>query len=123
MKTPEKELLLYYDPNSSVGKKTRAYAHSLTKHVRDVEIQKTRFTTTQWKQILNMLNLDPKKLLNKAHPYYQQHIRGRSFDEEGWLNILSNNPDIIRAPIVIKGNKAVLCDTPTDIYKLLGGNS
>ncbi len=120
MKTKEQEVLLYYDPTTSVGKKTRAFAHSLANHVKDVEFHKTKFTTTMWRQVLNMLKLEPKRLLDKSHPYYQEHIRGRNFDEEGWLNILSNNPDIIRSPIVIKGSKAVLCDNPTDIYRLLG---
>lgn len=119
MKTSEREIMLYYDPNTQVGKKTRAYAYSLTKHIHDVEYHKTKFTTTIWKQILDQLSLRPKDLLNKAHPYYQENIRGRDFDEEGWLNILMNNPDLIRAPIVIKGSKALLVKNPTDIYQII----
>lgn len=122
MKIDNKEIMLYYDPNTSVGKKTRAYAYSLTPHINDIEYHKVKFTTTIWRQLLSLLELEPKELLNKAHPYYQEHIRGRKFDDEGWLNILMRNPDLIKGPIVIKGTKAILCTNPTDVYRLLKTN-
>jgi len=71
-----------------------------------------------WRDILDMLGLEPKHLLNKADPKYQKEIRGKSFDEEGWLNVLVNNPCLIKAPIAIMHDHAVLCITPKDIYKL-----
>ena len=68
--------------------------------------------------MLDMLNLHPKEIMNKANPYYQNHIRGREFDDESWLKILIRNTHLIKAPIAIKGNRAVLCINPTDVYKL-----
>jgi len=119
MKTHQAEILLYYDPKSSVGKKTLAYAKSLTPHIRDLDVRKVKFTTTLWKQLLTKLDLLPKHLLNKAHPYYQENIRNRDYDEEGWLNILIKNPDLLIAPIAVNGNKAMLCKSPIDIYRFL----
>ena len=117
MKVPISEILVYYDPASPIGKKTLAHAYAVSTKVNDVEYHKTRFTTTIWKQVLSMLKMQPKQLLNKSHPYYQKHIRGREFDDEGWLNILIRNPDLIIAPIAISGNRAILCKNPMDIYK------
>jgi len=65
----------------------------------------------------------PKDLMNKAHPYYQKHIRGREFDKESWLKIIQYNPDLIKAPIAMRGNRAILCTNPTDIYKLMEPSS
>ena len=118
MKISPNEILLYYDPDTSIGKKVRAYAQSLSPNINDVEYHKTRFTPTIWRQILQMLDLKPKQLLNKSHPYYQTHIRGRLFDDEDWLNVISRNPDLLIAPIAIKGNRAILCTNPMDVYKL-----
>jgi arsenate reductase (glutaredoxin) len=119
MKLSSREIMLYYDPKTSVGKKTRAYAHSLTKHIQDIEFHKNKFTRTIWKTLIMQLGIPPKQLLNKSHPYYQEHIKGRDFDDEGWINIIRNNPDLIKAPIVVKGSKAILISSPTDIYRLL----
>lgn len=118
MKKQENEILIYYDRNSSRAKKVLAYARAITPHVNEVEYHKTQFTATMWRQLLNRLSLEPKSLLNKANPYYQLNLRGRDFDDEGWLNILIKNPDLIKAPIVVKGDRAILCNSPTDILKL-----
>ncbi len=119
MRTHHREILIYYNPESSNDKKTVAHAQSLAPHVKTYSFDKAPSTGTSWQQIINRLNLRPKDLLNRAHPYYQAHIRGRDFDEEGWLNVIKHNPALIKAPIAIKGNKAVLCTSATDIYKLM----
>ncbi|GAB4254123.1 MAG: hypothetical protein Kow0027_20020 [Saprospiraceae bacterium] len=119
MRTHQREILIYYNPESSNDKKTVAYAQSLTPHVKTYSFDKAPSTGTSWQQIISALNLRPKDLLNRAHPYYQEHIRGRDFDDEGWLNVIKHNPALIKAPIAIKGHKAVLCTSATDIYKLM----
>ena len=118
MKTHSREILIYYNPDSSSDRKTVAHAQSVVPHIKSYSFGKSPSTGTSWKQILQSLNLHPKELLNKAHPYYQEHIRGREFDEESWIKVLQKNPDIIKYPIAVRGKKAILCSTPTDIYRL-----
>ena len=118
MKTNKREILLYYNPESSADRKTVAHAKGLVPHLKTYAFSKSPSTTTSWRQIINSLGLHPKELLNKAHPYYQRNIRGREFDEEGWMTVLQYNPELIKAPIAVRGDKAILCSTPTDIYKL-----
>jgi arsenate reductase len=120
MKTHEREILIFYNPESSSDRRTVAHAQGLTPHVRTYEFGKHPSTTTIWRRILVALNVHPKDLMNKAHPYYQSNIKGRDFDDEGWLNVLERNPQLMKAPIAMKGSKAVLCLNPTDIYQLTG---
>ena len=118
MKTADNEILVYYNAKSSRGKKVLALARTMAANVKEVEYHKSPFTPTIWRRVLDMLALRPKDMLNRAAPYYQDNIRGRDFDDEGWLNILVRNPDLLIAPIVIQGKRAVLCNNPTDIYQL-----
>lgn len=118
MRTEDNEILVYYNAKSSMDKKVLALARTITSNVKEVEYHKSPFTPMIWRRVLDMLSLRPKDMLNRADPYYQNNIKGRDFDEEGWLNILVRNPDLLRAPIVIKGKQAILCGTPTDIYQL-----
>ncbi len=119
MKTHDREILIYYNSASSADKKTIAHAQGLAKHVTKYDYKDVSATSTSWKRILSSLNRHPKELMNKAHPYYQKHIRGREFDHEGWLNVIARNPELMRSPIAIKGRKVVLCENPTDVYKLI----
>lgn len=119
MRTTENEILVYYNPEQNTARQVLAYARSLVSHVHEIEYHKTRFSTTIWRHILDMMgDPDPKSLLNKAHPFYREHLKGRDFNREDILNIIIRNPDIIRAPIAIRGKRAVFCENPTDILRL-----
>lgn len=119
MKTNKREILIYYNPESRSDRLTLAYAKSVSPHVRSYAYGQTPSTETSWRTIMEALNCHPKDLLNKAHPYYQHHIKGREFDEESWVKILRFNPEIIKSPIAMSGRKAVLCNTPSDVYRLV----
>ena len=118
MKTRHNEILIYYNPENSAHRKVVAYAQSLVPQVKAYAFDKAFATGRIWQEILKALQLRPKDLLNKAHPYYQEHIRGCDFDEECWLKVLRKNPDLMKAPIALRGGQAVLCNNATDIYKL-----
>ncbi|MDX5339341.1 MAG: glutaredoxin [Cyclobacteriaceae bacterium] len=118
MKIHPSELYFYHSSFQPIDKQTKAYAKSLTNFVNEIDIVREKMTATQWDQILKMLNLRPKDLMNRAHPEYQTMIAGKEWDDEGWLNILVKYPHLIKSPIAIFRNKAILCKTPTDILKL-----
>lgn len=118
MKNHPNELFFYYNPVQSGEKQARAYARSVSNNINEINIQKERITTTGWRRILTKLNLRAKDLLNRSHPEYQSRIAGRTWDEESWLHILANSPHLVKAPIAIKRDKAVLCVTPLEVLKL-----
>lgn len=118
MATSSREIIIYYNRESSADRKTVAFAQSTGKTVRSYTHDKAPSTSTGWKTILNNLDMQPKEILNKAHPDYQARIRGREFNNQGWMSVIQNNPHLIKAPIAMKGNRAVLCINPTDIYRL-----
>ena len=123
MKTHHREILIYYNPDSSNDRKTVAHAQSLAPYIRTYFFGQAPSTGTSWQQIISALDLHPKELMNKAHPYYQQNIRGKTFNEQDWINVIMHNPALLKAPIAIRGNKAVLCNSATDIYKLTTGEA
>jgi len=118
MKTHFREIMIYYNPDSSTDRATVAHARSLSRHVKGYAFAKAPSTGASWQTILKALNLHPKELFNKADPYYQENLRGRDFDEESWIKIIQRNPHLLRAPIAMRGNRAIICKTPTDIYRL-----
>ena len=118
MKTHPSELYFYHSPDQLIDKQTLAYAHSVAKFINQIDVVKEKITTTQWNSMLMKLNLRAKDLLNKAHPQYQALIAGKNWDDESWLNILVRYPHLIKSPIAVLRNKAILCRTPSDILRL-----
>ncbi len=118
MKTNSREIVIYYNPESSRDRKTVAHAQGLVSHVRTYAYGKTPSTKTSWQTILKSLDMHPKELMNKADPYYQANIKGREFSKDHWLRVIEHNPGLIKAPIAIRGKKAILCNSAPDVYKL-----
>ncbi|MBK8498620.1 MAG: glutaredoxin [Flavobacteriales bacterium] len=113
-----RELTLVYDSGTSEGRKALAYAYSLATKVNKQDVSAVSLSTTFVRQVLKQLNLRPKDLLNRAHPYYQENLRGRDLDAEGWLQVLAHNPDLLKAPIALMGGRAVMCEPASLIYTI-----
>jgi arsenate reductase len=113
------EMWLFLDCESSTHKKTRALAKSITRHVNEFSLRHNKLSKLRWAKILLLLQMRPKELFNKADKKYQETIAGHDFDDDNWLEILRENPCMIRGPIAIMNDKAVLCIKPKEIYKLL----
>jgi arsenate reductase len=116
--TSNSEIQLYLKSDCSKSKKVLAYAKSMSNNINAINIEQTKGTGTIWQTILSKLDKSPKELLDKSKPYYQENIRGRDFEMRDWTYLLMNNPDLVRGPIAIRGDKAMLIDNPTDIYKI-----
>ena len=113
-----KEITLVYDGKTSEGKKALAYAYTLSGTINKQDINNVKLSSTFVKTVMRKLELRPKDLMNRAHPYYQDNIRGRDMDQESWLKVFKKNIYLLRAPIAIQGDKAVVCDPVTKIYSL-----
>jgi arsenate reductase len=112
------ELYLLYNPATELGRKTHALALSLNNVVHEINVMKKSITRFRWEEIINLLQLGPSGLLDTTHPDYALIISGKDFSENDFLEVLCHNPQLVKGPIGILHNKAVLCDDPKDILKL-----
>ncbi|QNL21574.1 glutaredoxin [Hyphobacterium sp. CCMP332] len=112
------EIVLIYDPESEIGKQTLAYAKSINNHIREIDYTKTTLTPTSWEQILELVDLEPKKIMDRSSEFYQNRIKGRDIDIDGMLKILVHKPDLLAGPIAIHGKTALVCKNPVDVMKV-----
>jgi arsenate reductase len=112
------ELTILYNQGNERDKKTLIYAYTITNKINKQELSSVRVSSTLFQVFVNKLNEDPKSLINKSDPYYQEHIRGKNFSTNGWFDILTNHPNLLKAPLAMYHNKAIVCNTPTDILRL-----
>lgn len=112
------ELFLLYNPKSNTGKQTKAIACSINSHINEVDTLHEKLGPTYWKEVMNLLGMQPKDILDQSHPEYKQKVANNTFTMNGWLDVVMHNPQMLKAPIAIFNGKAVLCCTPTDIFKL-----
>jgi arsenate reductase len=113
------ELFLIYDPQSNVGRQTKAMALDLCSHINEVDVTREKFSPTYWKEVVAMLGIHPRELIDTSDPEFKKG-GDNSYTMDGWLNVLAHHGSLVKYPIVIYLQSAILCKTPTDIMKLKG---
>lgn len=76
-------------------------------------------TEMQFKELLSKLGLPANEVVRKQEDYYRDHLKHLDLSESEWVKILIENPKLIRRPIVVSGDKAVIADPPQNINLLL----
>ena len=112
------ELFLIYDPHSNVGKQTKAMALDICSHINEVDVVHEKLSPTYWREIMSMLGVHPDELLDHTHPEYKKKVADNNYTMDGWLEVLVHEGYLVKYPIVVFDQCAVLCHTPTDIMKL-----
>ena len=113
------ELYLIYDPETELGRKTRALAPTISNVVHEIDLKSKWVTPFRWKEIMGLLHVgSPVDLLDSNHPDYAQVISGKEYSESDLLEILYQNPQLVKGPIGVLENHAVLCEDARDILRL-----
>ena len=75
-----------------------------------VEYLKNPLSPEEIGDLLKKMKKKPADIIRTQEEIYKKNYKGKKFADEEWLKILSENPKLIRRPIVVKEDKAVLGD-------------
>ncbi len=79
---------------------------------------KEGISTEEFKDILMKLNRSPHEMIRTQEAEYKNNYKGRNFTDDEWIKIMTQNPRLIKRPIVIKEYKAVWADPPDNMEGL-----
>lgn len=113
------EITLIYNSENEKDKKTLAYAMSLNRKINKQDISCVRVSDTLFELMMDRLHTAGKSVFNRADPFYQEHMQGRELSNSEYLEYLKRRPDLLGAPVAMYRGKVVLCNTPTDVLKIL----
>ena len=117
----QRQLTVYYDSKSELGKKIRARAESSDLKVLTIDLLQTNLTGTEWAELAEMLGVTVDKLVNQDHPIFKEiygddHV---DLDENDSMKVLEKNPETLVYPIGVRGEKVVQVKQLSDLNPLL----
>jgi len=115
----DQQITVYYNPDSSIGKKTLAYLQSSKVPVLTINLLEDAPTGSQWLEIVHAMDMELFELVLRDHPVFSNQYLQVDLETEDWLKIMQQHPEVIDQPIAIRGDKVLLIRTPTDILQLL----
>lgn len=118
MELKEREILILYKPKEKKDHNTYVLAKQLSEHIREINVLKDKITPTQLKEILDKLGVEVDDIIERESEIYNKMYKDKAFDEAGWIDVLVQNPDLLKTPIVFKGKKGVVVQTPSNVLDL-----
>jgi len=116
--TSNRQITLFYNSKSARAKQTLAYAKAERLKIQEIDILKTKLTGTQLVELADRLNMVVADLVNQEHPAYTSHFEHHNFSTDDWIKMIQHNPEIMKQPIALRGNRTILVETPTDIIDI-----
>ena len=116
--TSNRQITLYYSSKSSRAKQTLAYAKAEGLAIQEIDILKTPITGMQIAELAERLGIEIKDFVNQEHPSYSSKFNHHELSSEDWIKMIKHNPEIMKQPIALRGDKTILVASPSDIIKI-----
>lgn len=102
------ELKLYYHPDTRIAKQCIALAETIKAEKVLINLAEVKLTETQWGELSELLDKNPTELINTDHPFIKETLsENPDMDPNQALKVLVNNPEVLRHPIAMKGDKII----------------
>ncbi len=112
----DKEITLIYNSEEQIGRKILAYAQIENIPIHDIDLVHMKLTPTHWAELASKMGIDVRGLVNTEDPdFLQKFGHMDQLSDDDWLKLLVHNPGILKAPIVMKGDKIVMMNNPQDM--------
>ena len=105
-------MIIYHNPKCRKSRAGLQYVKSIHPAVEVKEYIRQGISAAEVREIAKMLGVAPFELVRTQEDYYKENLKGKDFTDEEWFKIFSENPRLIRRPIVVSEGKAVLADPP-----------
>lgn len=118
MEISHKEVILLLSGNEFLNEQVEAHTRSMTIPVNVQKQTEFEVSKTIYSLIVENSGHDPQDLLDHTSEIYEKEVAGKEIGEREWAKILQKHPEILRAPIAIRGERVVICDAPSKIQEL-----
>ncbi len=111
-------LQIYHNPKCRKSRAGLDYLKTKGLDFEVIEYLKTGLTKEMLQQILQRLNIKPVELVRTQEDYFKQQLKGKNFSDEEWIQIIIENPKLLKRPVIIHDFKAVWADPAEEADKI-----
>ncbi|HBG70984.1 MAG: hypothetical protein A2W93_03220 [Bacteroidetes bacterium GWF2_43_63] len=109
---------VYHNPRCRKSRAGLDLVKTKTNEIEIIDYLNTGISATGIKKLSQQLNISVKDMIRTQEDFYKKELKGKNFSEAEWLQIISENLKLLKRPIVVKGNKAVIVESADDLERL-----
>lgn len=113
-------VVIYHNPRCSKSRETLQLLQAQGVEPEVVEYLKEPPTKSRLKQLLKLLNLEPRQLMRQQEPEYQAlGLDDPTLTREQLVEAMVAYPRLIERPIVVNGDRAAIGRPPEQVLEIL----
>jgi len=104
---------IYHNPRCSKSRQALQLLQEKGVEPKIILYLKETPSSSEFKKVLAKLGLNPSDLLRRGEKVFQEKFKTLDLNEEEWLKVMLEYPQLIERPIVIRDNRAIVA-RPTE---------
>ncbi len=109
----------YVHKGCKTCKRATAYMEERAIAFEPVELFDARLTGPEIRALLHKLSLSARELLRPRDRIYRERdLKNRDLSEEEFIQLMAENPGLIKRPILVRGDRAVLAIRPERVHTI-----
>lgn len=113
-------VVIYHNPRCSKSRETLQLLLARGIEPQVVEYLKEPPSKSRLKQLLKMLNMEPRQLMRKQEPEYEAlGLDDSSLTREQLVEAMVAYPKLIERPILVNGDRAAIGRPPEQVLEIL----
>ncbi|MFP4089328.1 MAG: arsenate reductase family protein [Cyclobacteriaceae bacterium] len=113
-----REVTLIYNFSKQGDRESLSYAKQIAQHVNEIDISKNPLTERQMAQLIDKLGVSVEEIIDTKSDIYREKYKGVSMETPDWFGVIKHNPNMMKTPIGILGERSVICDLPSQLLEL-----
>ena len=109
---------IYHNPKCSKSRQTLAIIKEKTSSFEIIEYLKNPLSEEEIIVLLSKLNIKPVELVRTQETIWKENYKGKELTKTEIINAMVENPKLIKRPIVVKNNKAIIGRPPENVLSL-----
>lgn len=110
---------LYHNPRCSKSRQALQLLEEEGETIEIVKYLENPPTHQELKQVIELLGIDPIKLVRTQEPDWRENYKGKDLTNDEVIDAMIQHPKLIERPIAIKGTHAVVGRPPEKVLDIL----
>ena len=112
-------LKIYHNPQCKKSRAGLQYLQEKGQTFEIIEYIRKPLTEREIEKLLVKLNKKPSEIIREQEEYFKKMLRGKQFNDHEWVRIISENPRLMKRPVIETDYKAIIGDPVENIDSIL----
>jgi arsenate reductase (glutaredoxin) len=111
-------LTIYHNPRCKKSREGLKYLNDNHIDHKIINYIKGGFLPEELSGIVQQLKIPAFELIRTQEVFYQENLKNKNLSDNEWIEQMIKHPNLIKRPLVVNGNRAVLAQPPEKIKEL-----